>query len=420
MVEALDRAGDFPCTWDQNETLSSAHHGIKKPDPVVKSWFVGERATVTALRDAWWAVVARHPALRVCYRQDQPGYWTQRILPVEAVEAWFTVLDDPDDGEVARLRARVGPHTGQLFAVIVACGRTGRTLHLALDHICADGWSLAVIIDELSDLLAGRHVDTDVVDMEFFRHCLDNAPSAEEKDRLAESWAAAPPGTFPPYQVPPLRLPDTTGGYAVESSRAVLPWTSFAFDGRAAAAGVGPALLTRWLAEVHGAEPGEFPMVVGVSGRRSREQQRSVGMYFAWHMLSVPVDDSSLATRARRTHGRLLTLLRRPPPPFALDSAIRVPELAGARNWPYEMSPRFLYANHLTPMPPLLVGGAPAEIVPAGDDVVRGFGLARVVSRSRPDGLELEFVARSDLLGTGVTDRLARHAAGTVSSGMAP
>lgn len=418
MAEHIDLARDYPCTWDQNETLTSTHDGVLKPNPVLKTWLVRDGARLDDVERAWRTVVTRHPALRVAYRQHRPGYWTYRVLPCAVVESWFTVLDHPDDERVAALRSQVGLHTGQLFAVIVVRHPEGLVIHVVLDHICADGWSLAVIIDEWGRIIDRAPASAEPIDDEFFRHCLDHEPKPETKTRLADELARVPPQSFPPYAEPPLTLRTPPAAYAVEAAKTVVPWNSFPFDARACAAGIGPALLTQGLNLLYGSDSGqpqEFPLVAGVAARRTHAQQRSVGMYFSWLMLSVPVGESPLVARARSVHGRVLATLRRPPVPFALDSAIRVPDVAGARHWPYSRSPRYLYANHLTPRPPLVVGGRPAETVPS-DEKIQGFGLARVVSKPLADGLELEFVARADLLAEGITGQLVRYAHEAIGS----
>jgi hypothetical protein len=416
MPEQPDLTRDYPCSWDQNERLTSASvRKAEQPEPnrreyaVAKAWRVKDASRLRDIARAWRVIALRHLSLRVAFRQYRPGYWVQRVLPCEAVESWFTVLDDATDEQLAELRSQVGLQTGQLFSVALVRRPVGLEIHFTFEHMCVDSLSLGVIIEEWSRLIDDPRHLPDEADDGFLKFCLDNAPAPESLEQKRDEWARAPANTFAPYALAPLTL--SRGDYAVESTTIRLPWRGFHFDARACAAGIGPVLLAGGLDRLHGTQPGlcrDYPVIAELTGRSSREYERAVGPFYSWFMLQVPVGADDLATKARKVYGRLLNALRRPPTSFALETAIRVPELVGARNRPYDRTPSYLYANHLRPVPPFIVGGEVAEpIAVNGRTDCSG---ARVSSRSLQDGLELEFIARSDLLSPGVTKYLAAHA----------
>ncbi|WP_347340226.1 condensation domain-containing protein [Bradyrhizobium cytisi] len=412
MVSYPDLSCEYPCSWDQNERLTSARAQTKERDKVAKAWFVDDNTRLEDIAAAWREVIVRHPSLRVAFTQHRQGYWTQRVLPCEAVESWCTVVEEATEEQLSTLRAHVGLHTGQLFSVALVRRTNGLEVHFTVDHICIDSRSLTVIVDEWSRFIDNGPPTVREVDDKFLRFCLKRAPSPEVLRQTLEEEARAPAKSFPPYAQAPLSLSENAGRYQLEAAKVKIPWTGFSFDARTCAAGIGPALLASGLDSLHGTQPGlttEYPMIGVLLGRNSLEYDQSVGPFSSWFMLSVPVGPDGLATRARKVHGRLLNAVRRPPTPFALETAIRVNNLVAARNRPYHQSPRYLYANHLMPTRDLTVSGKAARAI-ALDGGLRGYGLARALSRSWEDGLELEFTARADLLSTGVTEYLVRHA----------
>jgi hypothetical protein len=418
MPEQPDLRRDYPCCWDQNERLTSVSAGkTEQAEPnrreyaVAKAWRVKDASRLDDIARAWRTIALRHPSLRVAFSEYRPGYWVQRVLPYEAVESWFTILDDATDEQLAKLRSQVGLHTGHLFSVAVVRRPVGLEIHFTFEHMCVDSFSLGVIIEEWSRLIDDPQEVAEEIDDGFLKFCLDNAPSLEALERKRDELARAPANTFPPYALAPLAFSRMRGGYAVESAKIKLPWHGFHFDAKACAAGIGPVLLAAGLDRLRGTQPGlcrDYPVIAELTGRSSREHERAVGPFYSWFMLPVPVGADALATKARKVYGRLLNALRRPPMSYALETAIRVPELIAARNRPYHHTPSYLYANHLRPIPPFIIGGEVAEaIVIKGRTDCSG---ARVSSRSLEDGLELEFIARSDLLSRGATKYLAEYA----------
>jgi hypothetical protein len=411
MADGLDLNRSYPVTWDQSERLSSAARRKKERDKQSKAWRIRDVSRVEDIRRGWFAIVAKHPSLRVDFEQYQPDYWTQRVLPREAVESWFTVLDDPSDEELARLRSQVGFHTGQRFSVAVARRKDCLEIYFTVDHICLDSRSIGVILREWSDHINGVEVSAETDDL-FLQHCLDNPADPESRRRREDELTRTPATTFVPYAEPPLIFSGHPGGYTLEASSLRIPWDAFSFDARPVAAGIGPVLLTGGLRALHGdaeSDPVDYPLVGVITGRPTLRHEHAVGPYSTWCMLPIPVSGDELIVKARKVYGRLLTALRRPPVPFPLENLVRSPEWVAARNWRFDRSPRYLYANHLNPTPDFVIGPEVAEVVTIPGKL-RGWGVARVLSRSWDDSLNLEFTARSDLLAAGVTDRLARYA----------
>ncbi|MET0136652.1 MAG: hypothetical protein ABW215_23935 [Kibdelosporangium sp.] len=400
----------YPCGWDQNERLTSASRGVKTRDKVAKAWRFKDDSLLPDLVAAWWSIIARHLSLRVAFREFEPGFFEQSVLPLDAVEPWLVVLDDPSAGQLATLRSHVGLHTGQLFLIALVNRPVGMEMYFIADHICVDSRSLHVIYAELAEYLGSGEARPRETDDLFLRECLADPPSPRAV-RPAETSG------FAPYAEPPLSFRTGRGKYALEATRIRLPWTAFSFDARAVAPGLGPALLVNGLDALHGevpGRPGDYPVVGTLNNRKTYAYERAVGPFASWFMLSVPAGSAdNLLVRSRRVYGRLLNAMRRPPPPFALETAIRVPELFEARNWPYHQAPRYLYANHLQPTPQLVLGGEVGDPIPLETDL-RGYSAARVLSRAHDDGLDLLFTARTDLLAPGVTERLARYAQETV------
>jgi hypothetical protein len=420
MARQLDLARDYPCSWDQNERLTCAKAQMKPRYKIAMAWSVADRDRLEDIARAWRTIVMRHPALRVAYAESSPGYWRQRVLPYEAVEHWCVIMDDATDAQLAVLRSRVGLHTGQLFSVALVRRSAGIEVHFTVDHVCIDSWSLGVIIEEWGSYADGGETASSDIETDYFEHCLNNPPSPGALEAKREEWQRVSARTFPPYAQAPLRLAETSQRFRLEAAKIRIPWDSFPFDARACAAGIGPALLAAGLEALCGSEPGEYPeypMIGVVAGRTSHGQVHSVGAFSSWLMLPVPVLGDDLATRSRKASGRLLNALRRPPTPFALETAIRCPELVAARHWPYHRSPRYLYTNHLKPLPAPAFGGNSAKPIPVGE--ARGFGLAKAITRSAIDALELEFTTRADLLSAGAATELARFVLGQCAATVA-
>lgn len=400
----------FPCSWDQNQTLISYAEDIKQRDVICKRWRTDQVGTADQIRQAWLAVVRRHPAIRLRYQRTASGWWSQQVLDPSEVAEWTAVIPGNDLTALAEAANATGIQGDQLFSVVIAPDATGVTVQLTIDHLVVDGTSVAVLIREWSELLEGvLDPDLPFEDAVFLRWCEVTGVPTDAAEPDLSSWPALPAGVPAALTEPtlgPNRQPAV--GYAMDMAVSVLDWAELPPDAVRLASALGPTLLAELLTRTGriGAAPDGVPLVLSLAGRRDHDQQNAVGMFFYWSMITVPTGDEPILIRAQKTLGRQLTAVRRPPPPFGLQTMLLQPELRHARDLVDAASYNYLHASHLASMPPLIVGGEPAEAGPV-DGVERGYSLARVRSRSLPSGLELTWFSRADVLGAGVADELA-------------
>ncbi|HKI03097.1 MAG TPA: amino acid adenylation domain-containing protein, partial [Thermoanaerobaculia bacterium] len=164
-----------------------------------------------ALERAFQALVDRHPALRTTFH-DHRGQPVQRVRPEMAVG--FTVEEAPGlDGEAlaARLaRAVYDPfdlENGPLMRVTLlrtapANAPDEYALGLAVHHIAADFWSLAVMADELGRLYAGELLPALPVTYGDYVRWQAARLAGEEGERLWSWWRGALPAAPPDLDLP--------------------------------------------------------------------------------------------------------------------------------------------------------------------------------------------------------------------------
>ncbi|WP_263139965.1 non-ribosomal peptide synthetase [Pseudomonas sp. RIT-PI-AD] len=114
---------------------------------------------VDALQRSFAALVARHEILRTRYLERQGDVFQQ----IEAVDAWVPPLQRRDLAENASLQALIEEEASRPFdlereppmrLVLVCLGADDHALVAVLHHICFDGWSVPVMVDELTRLYA--------------------------------------------------------------------------------------------------------------------------------------------------------------------------------------------------------------------------------------------------------------------------
>ncbi|WP_257138621.1 condensation domain-containing protein, partial [Streptomyces sp. wa1071] len=151
---------------DQQARMIAGHHVV--PDPAV--WNVPTRITFTgaldpaALRSAVSELVARHDGLRTRFAQEgaPDGPWWQEILAAEPVALPVEDLTElPADERRPRADALCRADAAAPFDLgrpLVPRTRLLRVeedrweLMFVLHHICADGWSLSVVLAEIAAL----------------------------------------------------------------------------------------------------------------------------------------------------------------------------------------------------------------------------------------------------------------------------
>ncbi|MCI4044247.1 MupA/Atu3671 family FMN-dependent luciferase-like monooxygenase [Streptomyces sp. TRM75563] len=151
---------------DQQARMIAGHHIM--PDPAV--WNVPTRITFTgaldpaALRSAVSEVIARHDALRTRFTQEgaPDGPWWQEVMAAEPVPL---PVEDLTGLPAAERRPRADALCRADAAAPFDLGRSLRPrlrllrveedrweLMFVLHHVCADGWSLSVLLAEIAAL----------------------------------------------------------------------------------------------------------------------------------------------------------------------------------------------------------------------------------------------------------------------------
>ncbi|MBW5426009.1 hypothetical protein GKQ77_31370 [Streptomyces sp. BG9H] len=112
------------------------------------------------LRTSWQALLARHAALRACFRPVTGAHMVQ-VIPREVVLPWHEAdvsgLAEPEAlAEIDRLAARQRAERFDLTVppllrlLLVKLGENRHRLVMTLHHILLDGWSMPVLLGELS------------------------------------------------------------------------------------------------------------------------------------------------------------------------------------------------------------------------------------------------------------------------------
>ncbi|MFJ6439532.1 MupA/Atu3671 family FMN-dependent luciferase-like monooxygenase [Streptomyces sp. NPDC091649] len=151
---------------DQQARMIAGHHAL--PEPAV--WNVPTRITFTgaldpsALRSAVSEVIARHDGLRTRFTQEgaPDGPWWQEVLAAEPVALPVEDLTGLPAGErrpradaLCRADAAAPFDLGRPLLPRVRLLRVEEDrweLMFVLHHVCADGWSLSVLLAEIAAL----------------------------------------------------------------------------------------------------------------------------------------------------------------------------------------------------------------------------------------------------------------------------
>ncbi|HYX23335.1 MAG TPA: amino acid adenylation domain-containing protein, partial [Thermoanaerobaculia bacterium] len=289
------------------------------------------------LGHALQALVDRHPMLRATFADTLRGP-VQRVA--ERAEAAFAIVDATgwSDAEVhARLHAEAfrpfdlaaGP---LLRAVLLRRGDRGGEafLALAVHHVAADFWSMAVLARELGALMAGETPPPPSALYTDFARRQEQRLASPAGERLWEHWRERLAGT------PQLDLPTDRPRRPVETlrggARTLTPSAerAEAVHRLAATQGCTPfvALLAAWQAVLcrwSGQE--DFLTGAPMAGRSAREWGEVVG-YFA-NLVPLRADlsgDLGVRELMTRTRGTVLDALAHQDLPFALLAERLQPE----------------------------------------------------------------------------------------------
>ena len=170
-----------------------------------------------ALEHALNETIRRHDVLRASFPSDG-GRPVQAIAPSLMVELPLvdlsTLTDSEQDIEAWGLakeegRKRFDLATGPLLrAVLVRLRAEKHLLLLTVHHIVADGWSMAIVVRELSELYAAAHdgrpsslpeLPVQYADFAAWQH---ESLDGERRDRLMAYWTDQLAGTLPALELP--------------------------------------------------------------------------------------------------------------------------------------------------------------------------------------------------------------------------
>ncbi|MFE5711896.1 amino acid adenylation domain-containing protein [Streptomyces sp. NPDC056501] len=162
------------------------------------------------LRGALQLLLDRHPLLRASFRQLPDGAIVQRLadhatLPWREADTATTALDELLRADRAERFALDRPPL--LRATLIRDGRRHRLL-LTLHHIVADGWSVSVLLRELTAAYEGLTLPEPVAPEPYLAWL-----AGRDRDAAREAWRRALDGL-----TGPTRLPEAPAGDATEAA----------------------------------------------------------------------------------------------------------------------------------------------------------------------------------------------------------
>jgi nonribosomal peptide synthetase CepB len=217
MIEGISMAQSriedyWPLSPLQEGLLFHTVYDDEGPGLYVGHWILDLDGPVAAarLRAAWEALLARHAALRACFRQRKSGATVQLIARQVALP-WRVVdlahLADP--GEAARELAEedrttrfdlANPPLLRLTLIRLADDR--HRLVVTCHHAIMDGWSMPIVFDELSVLYAADGGPLNLPGVRSYREYLAWL-DRQDKERTLSAWAAELRGADEPTLVAP-------------------------------------------------------------------------------------------------------------------------------------------------------------------------------------------------------------------------
>ncbi|MFF9003570.1 amino acid adenylation domain-containing protein [Streptomyces achromogenes] len=202
----------WPLSPLQAGLLFHAVYDGEGPDVYVGHWILDLNGPVDAarLRVAWETLLARHAPLRACFRQRKSGETVQIILK-EVELPWRVVdlshLDDP--GEAVRELAEEDrtkrfdlAQAPLLRLTLIRLDDHTHRLVMTCHHTIMDGWSLPVVVNELSVLYPAGGNPLALPAVTSYRDYLAWL-SRQDKERALSAWAAQLRGAEEPTLVAP-------------------------------------------------------------------------------------------------------------------------------------------------------------------------------------------------------------------------
>ncbi|WP_030437892.1 non-ribosomal peptide synthetase [Actinoplanes subtropicus] len=200
----------------------------EEPSVYVGHWILELDGPVDAarLRAAWDALLARHAALRACFRQRRSGE-TVQIIAGRATPPWrvvdLTHLGHPGEAvrelaEEDRLKPFDVAEAPLLRLTLIRLAGGAHRLVMTCHHAILDGWSLPIVLDELSMLYAADGGPVDLPAVPSYRDYLAWL-NRQDRQRALAAWTAELRGAEEPTLVAaadPERAPGTPESVTAE------------------------------------------------------------------------------------------------------------------------------------------------------------------------------------------------------------
>jgi len=344
---------DFPTSFGQRWMWLLAEMDSGEPTYNIPwaLWLEGA-LDVSALQQAWDAVLERHEALRTTFRNES-GVPVQVVHdelaagPLVASSVQQLAADEREQAALAMIRdlARTpfDLATGPLVrAALIRLSPESHVLAVVIHHIVADGWSFRVLFDELSAdyeaISRGGGPVAAEPPIQYVDFAIWQAEHAEEggyaaaerfwRAELADAPSALPLPTDAPYPARP-----THPGQAVSTTID----RGLAEQLRQLAAGQGTTLFTVLLAaysvvlaRLTGSD--DVLIAVPMAARVKRETESVIGLFMNTVAIRVRIDrDGTLSDLLRSVHAATVRAMEHQDLPFDRVVELVKPERDPAR-----------------------------------------------------------------------------------------
>ncbi|MEV4050072.1 amino acid adenylation domain-containing protein [Amycolatopsis sp. NPDC049688] len=253
------------------------------------------------LAAAWDTVMARHEALRSVIEERDDG-----LFAVPAAPATLEYAEQPDPGFARRPFDLA--HDVPVRALLTRAGEQEHVLSVVVHHIAADGWSVAILAEELGAAYAGRPLGT-AVQYGDFAHWQRNRLTGAALDTLTGFWRSTLDGAPLVLELPADRPRPPRQSFDGASVPVTIPAATAArIRALAASAGcTGFMVLSAAFAATLSAYSGQHDVLFGtpVAGRPHPDVERTVGSFANTVVLRADLSGEptarELLARVRRT-----------------------------------------------------------------------------------------------------------------------
>jgi hypothetical protein len=392
--------GYYPCTWDQNESLTWQFNGNIGHGAAVRSWSIEPALDPALVRRAWRQVISKHPAVE--YSLGRDGFWRQSPRTAAACDSF--IVDAPNCDTTTRnlIEKLTDPMNGRVHSLIIDTRPDRTIVHLFLDHIPIDGYTMRTIIRDFGSYLSGAEYHGER-DLRFFEFCGTYGATPKTCGALPVESAITPYESVPRSAGPEDRSPETSIA-SVRKYR--LPIARLSRQARRSMAGIAPAIGAAALAGAAGGGIDEVYTLVTVPGRRN-DTLDAVGRFLGYVMIALPVDDSDLLSAAQKIYGRILTAAKpRVPLPMSRVVATLAPHrIASKYKQPPQMLP-YMAIDHSRREPDLVVTGHRTQLEQAGPDLY--LGACAVYSGVDEEHFSITVAIRTDHVSMSVFDTVEK------------